>query len=117
MDNVTGLRRALLLLLALALLKVLEFLVTAPSLDSLAAASHTVTPARVQHPRCDACRALAGVFHVAFRAADTKIEHLGLELSLEEVTDIVDNVCNKQTFRLVRHISTYHPKTKIFSVS
>ena len=48
MDNVTGLRRALLLLLALALLKVLEFLVTAPSLDSLASApSSYVTSPRV----------------------------------------------------------------------
>ena len=46
MDNVTGLRRALLLLLAL--LKVSEFLVTAPSLDSLASApSSYVTSPRV----------------------------------------------------------------------
>ena len=102
MDNVTGLRRALLLLLALALLEVLEFLVTAPSLDSLASAPTSyVTSPRVQHPRCDACRAVAGVFHVAFRAADTKIEHLGLELNLAEVTEIVENVCNRQTFRFV----------------
>ena len=53
----------------------------------------------MQHPRCDACRAVAGAFHVAFRAADTKIEHLGLELNLAEVNEIVENVCHRQTFR------------------
>ena len=36
---------------------------------------------------------------MAFKAADTKIEHLGLELSLAEVTEIVENVCHRQTFR------------------
>ena len=39
------------------------------------------------------------IIEMIFRAADTKIEHLGLELSLEEVQHIVENVCSRQTFR------------------
>ena len=35
----------------------------------------------------------------AFREADSKIEHLGLELSLEEVNEIVKHVCDRHTFR------------------
>ena len=55
--------------------------------------------ARVQHPRCDACRAVAGLLDAAFRQADSRVEHLGLELELEEVTSIVDSVCSRSTFR------------------
>ena len=54
---------------------------------------------KVSHPRCDACRAMAGLFDSLFREEDSKIEHLGLELSLAEVGDIVKTVCSKDVFR------------------
>ena len=100
MDNIASLRRALMILGCLMFLKLLEYLITAPTLDSLASApTMYMKMPRVQHPRCDACRAVAGVFDVAFREADSKIEHLGLELSVEEVNDIVKNVCSRKTFK------------------
>ena len=53
----------------------------------------------MSHPRCDACRAMAGMFDGLFREEDSKIEHLGLELSQAEVADIVKTVCSKDVFR------------------
>ena len=53
----------------------------------------------MSHPRCDGCRAVAGMFDALFRVEDAKIEHLGLELSLPEVQDIVQTVCTKEVFR------------------
>ena len=42
---------------------------------------------------------MAGLLDAAFRQADSRVEHLGLELELEEVTSIVDSVCSRSTFR------------------
>lgn len=54
---------------------------------------------KVSHPRCDACRAMAGLFDSLLREEDGKIEHLGLELSQAEVADIVNTACSKEVFR------------------
>ena len=53
----------------------------------------------MSHPRCDGCRAVALMFDRLFRVEDAKVEHLGLELTLAEVRDIVDTVCRKDVFR------------------
>ena len=42
---------------------------------------------------------MAGLFDSLFREEDSKIEHLGLELSLSEVGDIVKTVCSRDVFR------------------
>ena len=39
------------------------------------------------------------MFDRLFRVEDAKVEHLGLELTLAEVRDIVDTVCRKDVFR------------------
>ena len=110
MDNIGSLRRALMILVCLMLLKLVEYLITAPELDALASApTMYMKLPRVQTPRCDACRAVAGVFDVAFREADSKIEHLGLELSLDEVNQIVKNVCTRKTFKYL----LYCPRNRI----
>jgi len=99
MDSIR-LRRALLIIVCLIILKVVEFFITAPELDKIAETHNLYMKLpRVNHPRCDACRAVAGLFDVAFRAEDSKIEHLGLELSTEEVETIVKTVCSKEMFR------------------
>ena len=53
----------------------------------------------MSNPRCDACRAMGVMFDGLFREEDSKIEHLGLELSQSEVADIVRTVCSKDVFR------------------
>ena len=53
----------------------------------------------MSHPRCDGCRAVAGMLDALFRVEDGKIEHLGLELSQAEVADIVNTACSKEVFR------------------
>ena len=84
------------------ILKVIEFFITAPELDKIAETHNLYMKLpRVNHPRCDACRAVAGLFDVAFRDADSKIEHLGLELNSEEVETIVKTICSKEMFREV----------------
>ena len=42
---------------------------------------------------------MALMFDGLFREEDSKIEHLGLELSQTEVADIVNIVCSKDVFR------------------
>merc|ERR1719373_215488 len=91
MESVMSLRRALLCLVTLLLIKVCEYLLIEPRLEDLAEQQRLQmkSPA-LSHPRCDGCRAVAGMFDTLFQEEDSKIEHLGLELGLPEVLDIGD---------------------------
>ena len=54
---------------------------------------------QARHPRCDACRVVAARLDSALREADSKLEHLGLEIPVTEVTQIVTTVCRDENFR------------------
>ena len=97
-----GMKSSFIVLFLLILLKVCEYIILGPKLDKLAGSPEIfVKHPRVNHPRCDACRAIALRFDMAFREADSKVEHLGLELPKEEVADIVSSVCSDYSFRYI----------------
>merc|ERR1719228_980232 len=105
MDSSIGVRSFVILLICLVILKICEYFIVGPELDALAGSPDIfIKNPRVNHPRCDACRAIASRFDVAFRDADSKIEHLGKELSEPEVADIVSAICTEYTFRYIELI-------------
>ena len=86
-------------------MKLCEYLILGPRLDEMAGAPDIfIKNPRVNHPRCDACRAIAARLDITFREADSKIEHLGQELSEEEVVDIVNSICTEYSFRYIELI-------------
>ena len=95
-------KRGALVLCCLAILKIAEYVIIGPRLDQLAGTPNIYTKLpRFSHPRCDACRAIALRFDAAFREEDSKIEHLGQELSEREVADIVNNICSDYAFKYI----------------
>ena len=105
MEPSLGVKRATTVLACLTVLKIGEYLILAPKLDEVAGSpDFFIKNPRVNHPRCDACRAIALRFDMAFREADSKIEHLGQELSEAEVVDIVKSICTDYAFRYIELI-------------
>eukprot|EP00092_Neocalanus_flemingeri_P014149 GFUD01015263.1.p1 GENE.GFUD01015263.1~~GFUD01015263.1.p1 ORF type:complete len:258 (+),score=61.47 GFUD01015263.1:103-774(+) len=105
MEPSTGVKRVLICLAGLALLKISEYFILGPKLEEAAGAPNFyIKNPRVNHPRCDACRVIASRLDDTFREADSKIEHLGQELSEQEVVDIVNNICTEYSFRYIELI-------------
>ena len=105
MEPSIGVKRGITVLCALAILKIGEYLILGPKLDEIAGApDFFIKSPRYLHPRCDACWAIALRFDMIFRQEDSKIEHLGQELSEAEVVDIVNNICTEHAFRYIELI-------------
>ena len=62
MDNAANLRRAMMLFGFLILVKIIEYVLVTPELEALVSSTDLYMKIpRVQHPRCDACRAVSGL--------------------------------------------------------
>ena len=105
MELSNGMKKAFAILFCLIILKIGEIIILSPQLDDLAKVPEILKKGpRGSHPRCDACRDIAMKFDAAFREEDSKIEHLGLELTENEVKDIVNSVCTDYSFKYVELI-------------